>query len=108
MRTLLVGLLTLVSLSGTQAAQTFSGTITDDMCGADGHIVMRMGPTDAECAHLCVMSHDAAYVLLDGKTVYFLTDQARAGKLAGQTVRIVGTLNARTKTIAVDSIRAAK
>ena len=69
---------------------------------------MRMGPSDAECTKACVSAHGAAYVLFDGKNVYALTDQHTPEKFAGQKVRIVGTLDAKTKTIHVDSMTAAK
>jgi hypothetical protein len=65
-----------------------------------------MGPTDAECTTACVSAHGASYVLLDGKTVYRLTDQKAPEKFAGQKVRVLGTVDASTKTITVQSIAA--
>ena len=47
-------------------------------------------------------------MLLDGKEVYGLSDQRLPEKFAGQRVQVVGTLNADTKTIQVESITAAK
>jgi hypothetical protein len=67
-----------------------------------------MGPTDAECTIACVMVHGASYVLYDGKEVYTLSDQKTPEKFAGQKVTVRGTLDAKTKTIRVDSITAAK
>jgi hypothetical protein len=67
-----------------------------------------MGPTDAECTRLCVMVHDGAYVLYDGKDVYMLSDQQTPEKFAGEKVRVVGTLDAKTRTLHVDSMTAAK
>jgi hypothetical protein len=96
------------SLSAAQPTQTFVGTISDDMCEMDGHASMRMGPTDAECTRACVAAHGASYVLADGKNVYTLSDQKTPEKLAGQRVRIVGTLDAKTKTIRVESMAAVK
>jgi hypothetical protein len=69
---------------------------------------MRMGPTDAECTVACVSAHGATYVLYDGKDVYALSNQQMPEKFAAQKVRVVGTLDAKTKTIHVDSITAAK
>jgi len=69
---------------------------------------MRMGPTDAECTIACISAHGATYVLSVGKNVYTLTDQQTPEKFAGQKVRVRGTLDARTKTIQVDSINAVK
>jgi hypothetical protein len=88
--------------------RTFSGTITDSICAMGGHAQMRMGPTDADCTTACVTAHDAKYVLADGKDIYALSDQRTPEKFAGQKVRVVGGLDAKTKTIQVDSITAAK
>ena len=88
--------------------KTFTGIISDDICAKANHSQMRMGPTDAECAIACVSAHGAMYVLLDGKEVYTLSDQKAPEKFAGQKVAVTGTLDAKTHTIHVDSIRAAK
>jgi hypothetical protein len=108
-RTLIVSLLALTSLSAGQAKpQAFVGTITDDMCERADHSRMQMGPTDADCTRACVAAHGAAYVLFDGKNVYKLSDQKTPDKFAGQKVRVTGTLDAKTTTIHVESISAAK
>jgi hypothetical protein len=107
-RSLLVGLLALAGLSGAQSPQTFTGTITDDMCARADHSHMRMGPTDADCVKACVASHGASYVLFDGKAVYILSDQQTPEKFAAQKVTVVGTLDAKTRTISVQSIAPAK
>ena len=108
MMRLLAVLLALASLSAGQSAQTFTGVINDDMCAGVGHERMRMGPTDAECVTACVMYHDSKYVLEDGKTVYALSDQRMPAAFAAQKVAVVGTLDAKTRTIQVKSITAAK
>jgi hypothetical protein len=105
---LIVSLLAVAALSAAPGTQTFTGTITDDMCGNAGHARMRMGPTDAECTKACISAHGATYVLDDGKNVYTLSDQRTPEQFAAQKVRVVGTLNAKTRTIQVESIRAAK
>ena len=105
---LISSLLVVAALSAAQGKQTFTGTITDNMCARGGHAQMRMGPTDAECTTACVSAHGATYVLYDGKEVYALSDQRTPEKFAGQKVRVTGTLDAKTKTIQVDSISAAK
>jgi hypothetical protein len=69
---------------------------------------MRMGPTDAECTLACIQAHGASYVLLSGKTVYDLSNQQLPEKFAGARVLVTGTLDSKTKTIAVQSIRAAR
>jgi hypothetical protein len=108
MRFLVSILLAAASLSGAQNKETFTGTITDNMCARGGHSQMRMGPTDAECTVACVLAHDAKYVLDVGKDAYTLSDQKTPEKLAGQKVTVVGALNAKTKTIEVESITASK
>src|SRR5690242_4804863 len=95
------------TLTAAAATQTFTGTIIDGMCANTGHAAMRMGPTDAECTAACVSAHGAAYVLQDGKTIYKLSDQQAPVKFAGRKAKVVGTLDAKTGTIAVTSIAAA-
>lgn len=108
MNRLIVSLLALSSLSAAQGRQTFTGTITDSECAAAGHAAMRMGPTDAECTTACVLSHGATYVLKDGDTIYALSDQKTPERFAAMKVTVAGTLDAKTKTIRVESIAAAK
>ena len=96
------------TLAASPANQTFTGTITDDECSRADHSRMRMGPTDAECVRACISAHGASYVLYDGKEAYTLSDQEAPEKFAGQRVTVVGTLDATTKTIRVDSIAAAR
>jgi hypothetical protein len=108
MTRLISSLLAAAALSAAPAKQTFAGIITDNMCAKDGHSRMRMGPTDAECTIACIAAHGAMYVLYDGKDVYTLSDQRTPEKFAGQKVRVVGTLDTRTKTIQVESMIAAK
>jgi hypothetical protein len=108
MKPFILALLAAASLAAAPAGRTFAGVITDDMCGTAGHSQMRMGDTDAECAAACISEHGSLYVLYDGKSLYNLSDQRTPQKFAGQKVRVVGTLDAKTKTIHVQSIAAAK
>ena len=108
MNYLIVTLLAVAALSAAGGKQTFTGTITDDMCGSAGHSQMRMGPTDAECTVACISAHSALYVLYDGKNLYTLSDQRTPEKFAARRVKVIGTLDEKTKTIHVDSITAAK
>ena len=105
---LIVSLLAVAVLSAAQGKQTFTGTMTDNICAKAGHSQMRMGPTDAECTIACISAHGATYVLYDGKNVYTLSDQRTPETFAAQKVRVIGTLDSKTKTIQVDSIAAAK
>ena len=108
MKRLIPSLLAVATLSAAPGKQTFTGTITDNMCGKAGHSHMQMGPTDAECTIACIDIHGATYVLYDGKDVYALSDQKTPEKFIGKKVRVIGTLDAKTKTIQVDSITAEK
>ena len=108
MKPLIVSILVIVALAAAPDTRKFTGTITDSMCATADHSRMRMGPTDAECTVACVEAHGALYVLYDGKEVYTLSDQKTPEKFAAKKVTVTGTLDAKTKTIQVDSISAAK
>jgi len=108
MKYLLVSLVAVSALSAAQGKQTFTGVITDSMCARADHSSMRMGPTDAECTTNCVFAHGAFYVLFDGKDAFTLSDQQTPEGFAAQKVRVVGTLDSKTKTIQVESITAVK
>ena len=108
MKFLLVSLVAVSALSAAQSKQAFTGIVTDSMCARADHSSMRMGPTDAECTQNCVLAHGAYYVLFDGKEAYTLSDQQTPEKFAGQKVRVVGTLDAKSGTIQVESIEATR
>jgi hypothetical protein len=101
---LIVSVLLIATLASAPGKQKFSGAITDSMCDEADHSRMRMGPTDAECTIACVAMHDAKYILYDGRNAYTLSDENLAEKFAGRKVTVTGTLDAKTKTIHVDSI----
>ncbi len=87
------------------APRTFTGVITDSMCGAN-HSSMGVTP-DAKCVRECV-KHGSKYALYDGKNSYVLSDQHTPEKFAGQKVRITGVLYEKTKILKAQSIEAAK
>jgi len=89
---------------GAAADNTFTGVITDTMCGAD-HAQMGVKP-DSKCVRECVKG-GSKYALLVGKEVYTLSDQKTPDEYAGKKVKVTGKLNAQTKIIAVDKIEAA-
>jgi hypothetical protein len=95
-----------IPTTAAQETRTFTGTITDSECSDGYHGRMRMGDTDAECVRACIESHGGTYILFDGMSAYELSDQKRAAEFAARRVRVVGTLDARTRTIAVSSISA--
>lgn len=87
---------------GAAKTQTFTGAISDSMCGAS-----HMMPGSAkDCTDKCV-ENGSKFVLVEpsGK-VYQLDDQTKPRAFAGQNVKITGTLSG--DTITVSSIAAAK
>jgi hypothetical protein len=92
-------------LAAAEKPQTFTGVITDTMCG----VKHNMGITpDEKCVRECVkMDSKTKYALLVGKDVYVLSDQQSPEKFAAQKVTVTGTLFEKTKVIKVDKIEAA-
>jgi len=89
------------------APQTYIGTVTDTMCGAN-HQAMHVSPED-KCVRECV-KHDrnTRYALLVGSKVYVLSDQQSPEKFAARKVKVTGTLYEKTGILKVSSIEAAK
>jgi hypothetical protein len=104
----MIVMLALAAIAAGQGARRFTGVISDSECSSTDHSHMRMGPTDAGCVTACISEHGAAYVLIDGTNVYALSDQKAPEKFAAKKVTITGTLDAKGKTIQVQSIGAAK
>jgi len=105
MKKTIATILASAALMWAAADQTFTGTITDSMCGAD-HKAMNMG-TDAKCVTECVKM-GSKYALYDGKNTYALSDQKAASWYVAKKVTVTGTLNERTRIIRVTSIAAVK
>jgi hypothetical protein len=86
--------------------QSFTGQVSDAMCGAHH---MMSGP-EGDCARACA-GKGSKYALVVGDKVYTLDSSDKAAlasldKLAGSTVKVTGTLNG--DTIQVASISAGK
>src|ERR1700753_4032351 len=81
-----VALAGFAALLSAQGKITVTGVVTDSMCPTGDHSHMRMGPTDAECSHACVMEHGAEVVVYDGKNVYTPSDQKTLEQFAGKRV----------------------
>jgi hypothetical protein len=107
-KNLIFFLLVAGALAAAPAKQSFTGIVTDDNCPKADHSIMRMGPTDAECAMACLDAHGAQLGLFDGNAFYTLSDQKTPGKFIGKKVKVIGTLDSKTKTIQVDSITVEK
>ena len=91
--------------AGAASQQTFTGVITDSMCGKD-HAMMKVTP-DSRCVLECVKG-GSKYALFDGTNTYVLSDQKTPEQFAGKKVTIAGTLFEKTKILKVDSISAAR
>jgi hypothetical protein len=86
-------------------SRSFTGVITDSMCIAN-HKMMHISP-DARCILECVKAgRSVKFVLLDGKTVYQLSDQQTPARFAGQKVKVTGQANGNS--IQVTKIEEAK
>jgi hypothetical protein len=89
-----------------QGPKTFTGVITDTMCGSKPHANMMKDKTDADCARLC--AHGAyGLALFDGTTVMKLSDQKTSQQYAGRHVRVTGVYDEKSKTLKVGSIEPA-
>ncbi len=101
-------LLLTAGLAFAAAPKTFTGIITDTMCGAS-HKAMHVTP-DSKCVRECVKMNPEKfkYALYDGKNVYTLSDQKTPAAYAAQKVKVTGTLDSATKTIQVQKIEPLK
>ena len=90
-------------LAGPARQKTFTGEISDSMCGAK-HM---MSGSAKDCTEKCV-SGGSKYVLADTATgkVYQLSDQQKPKQFAGEKVKVTGSL--KGDTIEVGAIEAAK
>jgi hypothetical protein len=88
------------------SAKTFTGKVSDTMCGAKH----KEGMPPADCVRACV-KHGAKYALVVGDKVYTLetsnqTELAELEKLAWESATVTGT--AKGDTITLKSVTAAK
>ena len=91
--------------AGCGRSRTWTGEISDAMCGGD-HSAMG-GMSDHDCAIACVRQMRSRYILIaDPKTAFDLSDQKSPETFAGRDVRITGTLAAGTRRIEMTRIEA--
>jgi hypothetical protein len=101
---------------GAQKERTFTGEIMDSMCAKSGsHAAMEKAhgmPSDKAgdkaCTLACVKM-GGSFVLYNpaNKTVYQLSDQAKAEQFAGDKVKVTGTYDQASKTIHLINIQPA-
>jgi hypothetical protein len=94
-----------VSLSFAASGKTFTGTVSDSMCGAKH----AMAGDDAACTRACV-GKGSKYALVVGDKVYTLETSDKAAlatldKQAGAKATVTGT--EKDNTIAVTSVKPA-
>jgi hypothetical protein len=87
------------------AAGSWSGIVTDSICGAKN-----AGPAGAACTKECVSKKGAKLALYDASTkkVYILDPQDKATGHEGHSVTVKGTLDKDTNTIHVSSLAMSK
>ena len=95
--------LTLASLVVVSHAETFTGVITDTLCGPS-HSMMKNHPAD-QCVRICAKGQ-YSYALFDGMNIIKLSDQKTPAKFAAEKVKVTGNLDRKTNTIKVSSIEA--
>jgi len=104
--TLLLSVALSVSTAFAAKGKTFTGTVSDSMCGAKH----AMPGNDAACTRACV-SKGSKYALVVGDKVYTLDTSDKSildtlDKQAGSKVTVAGT--EKDNTIAVSSVKAAQ
>ena len=78
--------------------RVFAGLVTDDHCG--GRHDMDSGKSPMECTKMCVRN-GSKYVLVEGDKKYDLAgNESELDGLAGQRVKIVGSLDGNTIKVA--------
>jgi len=79
-------------------SQTYEGIITDSHCGAKHSATVGMGA--AECTRVCAHGGEH-FALVDGDKTYTLEGNDTALKrMAGQRVKLLGTLSGQTISVA--------
>ncbi|HEV2423975.1 MAG TPA: hypothetical protein VGZ29_04010 [Terriglobia bacterium] len=88
-------LLAFACLAGA-APKSWTGTVSDDMCGRTQH--------DMACVEKCVAGGHARYVLVAKDKIYTLEPQDKFKGLGGRQVKVTGTLSGNA--ITAESVKA--
>ena len=92
----------IVTLLATAAPQTFTGVVSDTMCGAKH---MLPGKTDAECTRECIKAKGKYALVVDKKVFTLVGSEEQLSALAGRRVRVAGEKSG--DNITVKSVAAA-
>jgi len=110
----IAAVLLLLASGYAQQERTFTGEIMDSLCAKDGsHAEMEKArglPADRAGAKACTLAcakTGGSFVLYDPatKTVYQLSDQAKAEEFAGDKVKVSGNYDDASQTITVTKIQ---
>jgi hypothetical protein len=91
------------------AQQTWTGQISDEMCGADHSAMNQNGKVSAhDCTLACVKS-GSKFVFVSGGKVYAIQNQSLPDlkEHAGHAVKLTGDLGSDGKTITVSNVQMA-
>lgn len=77
------------------APKSWTGTVSDDMCGKTRH--------DMACVEKCVAGGNAKYILVSKDKIYTLQPQDKFKGLGGRQVKVTGTLSG--DAITVESVK---
>jgi hypothetical protein len=101
-----------------EGPKVFRGEVSDSQCALNVHSLTRshqemlksknMGGTPISCSLYCIKNLGGEFVLSAGKDVYRLDNQDAVREFVGQKTKIIGTLDAKTKTIHVEKIVSAE
>ena len=95
------------------ADQTWTGKVSDSMCGAKHNTSAEHGAkrmSDRDCTLACIKDHQAKYVFVSGGKIYNLSNQDFAGlqQHAGHTVKLTGEMSGDTITVSKIAMPTAK
>ena len=92
------------AMTASAADQTWTGKISDSMCGAKHNTSAEHGAkkmSDLDCTLACVKDHNAKYVFVMGGKVYNVGNQDfwALQEHAGHTVKLMGEMSGDTITV---------
>jgi hypothetical protein len=101
------------AMSVSAADMTWTGKISDSMCGAKHNTAAEHGGkamSDRDCTLACVKDHQAKYVFVSAGKVYNVSNQdfAALQEHAGHTVRLTGEMTGDTIAVSKVVMPAAK
>lgn len=97
-------LMGLTAVTMCAAEQTWTGKISDSMCGPSHDSATEHGGkkmSDRDCTLACVKEHQAKYVFIHDGKAYNITNQDAAGleEHAGHSVKLTGEVNGDAITV---------